>query len=56
MFGSLSFYDGDYGNIFKDVEIDYYQSEMTAESVAHVLMGYHNKYTLNKKKLNLKKN
>lgn len=25
-FGSLSFYDNDYTNIFRDIEVDYYQS------------------------------
>lgn len=33
-FGTLSFYDGDYENIFKGVEVDYYHSGVYLESVA----------------------
>lgn len=54
LFGTLSFYDGDYTNIFKNIEVDYYQSQMTSASVSNILLGYYGKYTLNKKKLNLK--
>lgn len=53
LFGTLSFYDGDYTNIFRNVEIDYFQSELTIESVASILMGLHSKSTLNKRKLKI---
>ena len=50
-FGQLSFYDGNYDNIFKNIELDYYQSELTDYSVANMLSYQYPKYTLNKRRL-----
>lgn len=56
MFGQLSFYDGDYNNIFRNIEIDYSQSELTMASVADILMGLYSPFTLNKNKFVLEPN
>jgi phosphatidylinositol glycan class K len=53
LFASLSFYDGDYTNIFRNVEVDYAQSQLTALSVSSILMGFYDRSTLNKQKLQL---
>ena len=36
-FRQLSFYDGNYDNVFKNIVLDYYQSELTYYSVANML-------------------
>jgi phosphatidylinositol glycan class K len=56
LFASLSFYDGDYTNIFRGVEVDYSQSQLTAASVSNILMGFYDRRTLNKRRLHLQKN
>lgn len=53
LFASLSFYDGDYTNIFRNIEVDYSQSQLTSSSVSNILMGFYDRSTLNKQKLQL---
>jgi glycosylphosphatidylinositol transamidase (GPIT) subunit GPI8 len=53
LFASLSFFDGDYTNIFRGVEVDYSQSQLTAASVSNILMGFYDRSVLNKKRLHL---
>ena len=36
-FWQLPFYDGNYDNIFKNIELDYYQSELTDYGVTNML-------------------
>ena len=50
--GQLSFYDGNYDNIFKSIELDSYQSKLTYFSVANMLSYYYpiNIYLTNDKK------
>ena len=37
-FWQLSFYDDNYDNILKNIELDYYESELTDYSVANMLI------------------
>jgi glycosylphosphatidylinositol transamidase (GPIT) subunit GPI8 len=39
--------------LFRDVEVDYYQSEITAQAFAEIVMGYYGRETLNKRKIRL---
>ena len=49
--GELSFYDGNYDNIFKNIELDYYRSELTDYGVTNMVSYQYPKYTLNKRRL-----
>ena len=44
-FWQLSFYDGNYDNIFKNIELDYYRSELTDYGVTNMLSYHYPKYT-----------
>ena len=50
-FGTLSFLDSEYENIFRNVEVDYHQGQLTAKTVSDLLMGNYGKFVLNKRRL-----
>jgi hypothetical protein len=55
LFASLSFFDGDYTNIFRGVEVGYSQSQLTAASVSNILISFYYQSVLNKRKQHLQK-